>query len=147
MPCDDGKPIRALARATAVLAAAGLVVLWALMAWRATAGAAVPAAPTPTGPPAFLALGIFASLAGAGGAAALRGAPLVTVIAALVSLVPVGLWLLLAPGPGRWIGALDLALLGAGVVLLRVPEGGGGPAGAPGQDGEGRAGGASAQGP
>ena len=70
-------------------------------------------------PPFLLGVAIFSTLAVAGGAAALREAPLVTALCGGIALVPVGLYTLLLPWPYPLVGVLDLLLLASGVFLLR----------------------------
>lgn len=115
-----------VATALAVLSALALVVLWVLLgavgpAVPGSAGASLPDAALP---PILLGVAIFSALALAGGAAALRDAPVVVVLCGGISLVPVGLYSLLMPFPFRLIGVLDVVLLVAGVMLLRSGPGG-----------------------
>lgn len=113
------------ARGVAVVSSVGLLVLWGRFVWTLSGGAASGGGPGTEvttglgagGPPLWLAAGIFGSLALAGGVAALRNAPLVVALAGGLSFIPSGLFLLTVPGIPRWIGLLDLALLGAGAVL------------------------------
>jgi hypothetical protein len=44
----------------------------------------------------------------------------VVVLAGGLSLIPVGLYLMLFPGPTRWIGLLDAGMLVIGVALVRA---------------------------
>jgi hypothetical protein len=79
--------------------------------------------PLPGGAPApgaFMVTLIFGGVAVAGGMAALRDVPVGVALTGGVSLVPVGLYLTLFPGPTRWIGVLDAALLAIGIVLMRT---------------------------
>lgn len=110
-----------LLRTVAVVAAAGLVVLWVLLAVRGPglpgeAGGPVPDAAMP---PVLLGVAIFSALALAAAVAALRDAPLVVTLCGAIGLVPVGLYTLLLPWPYRLIGLLDAALVVVGVLLLR----------------------------
>jgi hypothetical protein len=114
-------------RIVAVGASVGLGALWTLLVLgTGPSGAGPTVDPGPgsalleTGPPVWLVWGIFTSLAAAGAATAVRGAPGLTALVGFVSLVPVGLFLLAAPGLLRWIGVLDVILLGAGLVGLRA---------------------------
>jgi len=70
-------------------------------------------------PGAFIVTLIFGGLAIAGGVAAVRDVPVAVALTGLISLVPVGLYLGMFPGPTRWIGVLDAALFGIGLVLMR----------------------------
>lgn len=100
----------------------GVAVLWAVVALGSPGGrlAAV------SGPPFWLAWAIFTALALVATATALRGSPVVALLAGLVSLFPVGLYLLVLPGVFRWIGVLDaLLVLSAGVALRCATREGG----------------------
>lgn len=70
------------------------------------------------GPPSWLAAILFPGLAWAGALAAFRDAPLVVGLAGLISLVPVGLFFLAAPGVLRLIGVPPLLMLAAALFLL-----------------------------
>lgn len=74
------------------------------------------------GPPAWLAVGVFGGLGLAAAGAALRRDPLIVGIVGLISFVPVGLYLLLAPSSARWIGVLDLVLVLAAWLLWKGDE-------------------------
>lgn len=70
--------------------------------------------------PALFTLPIFFfSLAIWGLVAAVRDEPVKLILAGVLSFVPIGLYLLFMPGFARWIGILDLGLVGVGVALLR----------------------------
>ncbi len=78
--------------------------------------------------PALLLLPLlFFSLAIWAGISAVRDEPALVILAAGLSLVPTGLFLLFMPGFVRWIGILNLGLLAIGVTLLRWPGEGGVP--------------------
>lgn len=93
------------ARGLASLAATGVAVLWAVLAFRSPQGPL-----KDVGPPFWVAWAVFTSLALAVVGAAVRRAPLVMLVAAVISLVPVGLYVLMIPGVTRWIGVLDLVV-------------------------------------
>jgi hypothetical protein len=63
---------------------------------------------------------VFTGLALAGGVAAVRDVPIVVVLAGGLSLIPVGFYLMLFPGPTRWVGLLDVGMLVIGVALVRA---------------------------
>jgi hypothetical protein len=63
---------------------------------------------------------VFTGLALSGGVAAVRDVPIVVVLAGGLSLIPVGFYLMLFPGPTRWIGLLDAGMLVIGVALVRA---------------------------
>jgi len=65
----------------------------------------------------------YCSVAIGAARAALKDEPIVLIIAGGISLLPMGLLLLLIPGPSRWIAAFDVALIALGVVLLRSHPG------------------------
>ena len=71
---------------------------------------------------AFLVALVFSGLAVSGGVAAVRDVPVVVALAGGLSLVPVGLYLSLFPGPTRWIGILDAGMLLIGVVLALTDQ-------------------------
>ena len=110
-----GRLVRSLLRALAFLCALALVGFWIrfLLETFASATGGVPA------PGAFVVTMIFAGIALAGGVAALRDAPAAVALAGLLSLIPVGLYLMLFPGTTRWIGVLDACMLVSGVILMR----------------------------
>lgn len=105
-------------RALGALAAVALIVLWVfLVRYLFQQSGSQPA-------PAVLMLPLlFFSLAAWAGVAALRGDPTIMIVAGVLSLVPVGLFLLFMPGFARWIGILDLSIIAMGVILLRWREG------------------------
>lgn len=107
--------MRAALRVAAVLCALALVVQWIRFFREVFAAASgMPAAG------AFLVALVFTGLALSGGVAAVRGAPVVVALAGGLSLIPVGLYLALFPGPTRWIGLLDAGMLVIGVALVRA---------------------------
>lgn len=104
----------AIARVLASLGAVLSACLWGYLVWTAAVG--------PGGesvPPALVAALLFPGVALAGALAAWRDAPLVTLIAGLVGMFPVGLYFLPAPGALKLIGVAPLLTLVAGVLLVR----------------------------
>jgi hypothetical protein len=99
-----------------------LVALWLLFLRDAftTVPEGIPLTPRAPAPGAFMVTLIFGAVAVAGGMAALRDVPVGVALTGGISLVPVGLYLLLFPGPTRWIGVLDAALLAIGIALVRT---------------------------
>ena len=85
---------------------------WAWVAWNT-----LTVAPEETLPPVIVAALLFPGIALAGARATFSDAPLVTGVCGLISLVPVGLYFLLAPGLLRLLGVPPLLLLAAAVVL------------------------------
>jgi hypothetical protein len=61
---------------------------------------------------------LFFGLAAWALVASVQDEPIMLVLAGGLSFVPIGLFLLFFPGPFRWIGILDLALVATGVALL-----------------------------
>jgi len=114
--------VKASLRVVATLCALALVLQWIQFVrevFAATSG--MPAAG------AFVVALVFSGLALSGGVAAVRNVPIVVALAGGLSLVPVGLYLLLFPGPTRWIGLLDAGMLVIGIALARtdhVPQDG-----------------------
>ena len=107
--------MRASLRAAAALCALALTLQWVQFVREVFAAASgVPAAG------AFVVALVFTGLALSGGVAAIRDVPVVVALAGGLSLMPVGLYLMLFPGPTRWIGLLDVGMLGIGVVLART---------------------------
>ncbi|MEB3323349.1 MAG: hypothetical protein VKI81_11050 [Synechococcaceae cyanobacterium] len=104
----------------ALISAAGLVILWVLLAAGGTVlpGTGVDSS-TEIFPPLLLGVGIFSALAITGAVAALRRAPLVTALCGAIGLVPVGLYTLLLPWPFPLIGVFDGVLVASGVMILR----------------------------
>lgn len=110
-------PVSSTVRLARLLAALGAVlsaVLWAYLAWRNAVGPGGEAVP-----PAVVAALLFPGVALTGAVAAWRDAPLVTLIAGVVGLVPVGLYFLPAPGLLKLIGVAPVLTLAAGVILVR----------------------------
>lgn len=97
-------------------AGAGIALLWV---WFVFLGGSRFAE---AGPPAWLAVAVFGGLGLAAVGAALRQTPLVLGIVGLISLFPVGLYMLMAPGFARWIGVLDLALILAAWMLWQSED-------------------------
>jgi len=94
--------------------ALGLIVLWVLFATQLLGEAG--AEP----PKALLILPLlFVGLAVWAGWGAVRGEPVILILAGGLSLIPTGAVLLLMPGIARWIGILQIGLIAVGVVLLR----------------------------
>lgn len=100
------------ARSTALLASAGLLVLWWALVFRNPYGRQGATAQSDIVP------GVMALTAGVGILAALRDWPRLLVAASVVSLVPVGLYLLGTPGIFKPIGYLGLLLLISGSLSL-----------------------------
>ena len=71
-------------------------------------------------PSAFMLPVFFCTLALGAARAAWRGEGISVALAGGLSLVPMGFFLLAFPGPQRFIGLLDLALVGTGIALLRL---------------------------
>jgi hypothetical protein len=96
------------------LMALGLIVLWVLFATDLIeqAGAEPPKALLIL-PTLFVGLAVWA------GWGAVRGEPVILILAGGLSLFPTGVVLLLMPGIARWIGILHIGLIAVGVVLLR----------------------------
>lgn len=72
----------------------------------------------PPGSPSFVVLTILLALAGLGGLAAWRRNALWVLICFGVSFLPVGFYLLLTPGLGRWVGMLQLSQLLSAILLM-----------------------------
>ncbi len=107
--------MRALLRVAAALCALTLVFQWIRFLQEVfTIASGMPAAG------AFVVALVFTGLALSGGVAAVRDMPIVVVLAGGLSLIPVGLYLMLFPGPTRWIGLLDAGMLVIGVALVRA---------------------------
>jgi len=100
-------------RSAGALMAVALLVLWvALVRYLFVDAGSQPA-------PAVIMLPIlFFSLATWALVASVQDEPIMLVLAGGLSFVPIGLFLLFFPGPFRWIGILDLALVATGVALL-----------------------------
>jgi hypothetical protein len=112
-----------LARLLAVLALLLSIGGWGWLAWNSVTGA-----PDETVPPVVVAALLFPGIALAGARAAFTDAALVTGVCGLISLVPVGIYFLLAPGPLRLLGVPPLLLLAAAVLMVAgggVRSGGG----------------------
>jgi len=107
-----------LYRALAFGLSVGLIGLWIAFSYGIfTRADRMPA-------PAAIMLPIFYCSVALGAArAALKDEPIVLIIAGGVSLMPMGLLLLLIPGPSRWIAAFDVALIALGVLILRSHPG------------------------
>ncbi len=106
---------RRLLRWGAALLALALLPLWAALIHTLFAAAGSQPAPAVIMLPVlFLSLALWAVVA------ALRDEGMLLVLAGGLSFVPIGLFLLFMPGFARWIGVLNLALVGIGVVLLRT---------------------------
>ena len=107
--------MRASLRAAAALCALALALQWIRFVREVFAAASgMPAAG------AFVVALVFTGLALSGGVAAVRDVPVVVALAGGLSLIPVGLYLMLFPGPTRWIGLLDAGMLVIGVALVRA---------------------------
>lgn len=107
--------MRASLRAAAALCALTLILQWIRFVhevFAVTSG--VPAVG------AFVVALVFTGLALSGGVAAVRDVPIVVALAGGLSLIPVGLYLMLFPGPTRWISLLDAGMLVIGVALVRA---------------------------
>jgi len=107
--------MRAWLRAAVVACAVGAVVSWVVFLRAALAQS--PGSFVPTG--AVLLTIVFSGLATSAAVAAIRDVPIVVTLAGGLSLVPMGLYMLLFAGPGRWIGLCDLGMLGIGIALVR----------------------------
>lgn len=105
---------RLLGVVAALLSAGG----WGWLAWSSITGA-----PSETVPPVVVAALLFPGIALAGARATFGDAPLVTGVCGLISLVPVGLYFLVAPGLLRLLGVPPVLLLAA-AVLLATADGG-----------------------
>ena len=70
------------------------------------------------GPASFLVLTALLALAIVGGLSALKGNALSVLMSFVVSFVPVGFYLLLTPGMGRWIGLLQLSQFVSATLLI-----------------------------
>jgi hypothetical protein len=104
---------RTALRSAGALMALALLALWvALMIYLLGESGPQPAPAVVILPALFLGLATWALVA------AIRDEPIMLVLTGGLSLVPIGLFLLFLPGPFRWIGILDLGLVGIGVVLL-----------------------------
>ena len=107
--------MRASLRAAAALCALTLFIQWIRFVHEVFAVA--------SGMPAmgvFVVALVFTGLALAGGVAAVRDVPIVVALAGGLSLIPVGFYLMLFPGPTRWVGLLDVGMLVIGVALVRA---------------------------
>lgn len=78
-----------------------------------------PYLPPPLQPETRLAAWAMVALAGVGLWGSLRGSRRLLAAAALASLVPLGLYLALTPGPFRWIGVANLVMALAAAGLWR----------------------------
>lgn len=107
--------MRAWLRAGVVACAVGAAVSWVLFLRLALAQS--PGNFVPTG--AVLLAILFSCLAISAAVAAIRDIPILVALAGGLSLVPMGLYMLLFAGPGRWIGLCDLGMLAIGIALLR----------------------------
>lgn len=107
-------------RAGVVACAAGAAVSWVLFLRAAFAQS--PGSFVPTG--AVLLAIVFGGLAISASVAAIRDIPIVVAFAGGLSLVPMGLYMLLFPGPGRWIGLCDFGMLAIGIALVRSDRSG-----------------------
>lgn len=103
------------ARVLATLAALLSVGVWGWLGVASLTGA-----PSETVPPVLIGCLLFPGLAIAGARASWSDAAFVTGITGFISLVPVGLYFLVAPGPLRLIGLPPLLLLAAAVLMLRA---------------------------
>lgn len=72
-------------------------------------------------PPAWVAAALFVGIAWAGVGGAFRDAPLVTGLVGFISLVPVGVYFLIAPWPLRLLGVAPLLMIAAAVLVLKAP--------------------------
>ena len=112
-------------RVLAVVSALVSTTLWIRLFWMNAAGPGGEAIP-----PALVPAILFPGVAWTGAVAALRGAPLVTLITGLIGFFPVGLYFLPAPGLLKLIGVAPLLMVGAGVWMVRElgrEDGDGGP--------------------
>lgn len=105
---------RAVLRAMAALMASTVIALWVLLLFYLYREAGWMPAPALFTLPIF-----FFSLAIWGLLAAIRDEPVKLVMAGLLSFLPIGLYLLFMPGFARWIGILNLGMVGIGATLLR----------------------------
>lgn len=105
---------RGLGTVCGLVAAGTWLWLWIDEPW-GELGIAVPAA--------ALVTAIFVGLALAGVAAAVQDVPIVLLLTGLFSLVPVGIYFLLAPGFLPIVGWSDVGLLASGIVLLAAGGG------------------------
>lgn len=106
-----------VSRGAAVAAGLGTTALWAFVAFDGPQGGLAIA----VGPSFWVAWMTFTALGLVAAAGALLRAPLVTLVAGFVSLVPVGLYFLVLPGVFRWIGLLDVLLVvAAGITWAGV---------------------------
>jgi hypothetical protein len=101
-------------RGLAVVLAIALIALWFTFAremFRVSQGQPAPAAIMM---PIF-----FCTLAMGAGLAALRGEGISVALAGGLSIFPMGLFLLLYPGPTRYVGMMDIALIAIGLAIMR----------------------------
>jgi len=112
-----------LARMLAFVSAGLSTWLWLRLAFFPPAGPGGLADMGSGGPPAWVVAALFTGVAWSGAVATFRHAPLVTVIVGFISLVPVGLVFVGAPGAFRLLSVAPLMMLGAGLLLFGVPAG------------------------
>lgn len=101
-------------RILAVVSALLSTTLWIRLFWINAAGPGGEAIP-----PALVAAILFPGVAWTGAVAALRDAPLVTLITGLIGFFPVGLYFLPAPGVLKLLGVAPLLMVGAGALMVR----------------------------
>ena len=106
-------------RAGVVACAAGAAVSWVLFLRAAFAQS--PGSFVPTG--AVLLALVFGGLGISAAVAAIRDIPILVALTGALSLVPMGLYLMLFAGPGRWVGVCDIGILGLGIALVRSDPG------------------------
>lgn len=99
-------------RTLGVLSTLGAMLLWLIFVFYNPNGTVV------IGPETLMVVFIMVTLASTALAGSLFNRPWLLLLAAVASLVPVGLYLLGNPGVFRWIGALNLMTLVAGVMLV-----------------------------
>jgi hypothetical protein len=91
-----------------------VIVLWILFARGIFVGSQGQPAPAAIMLPVF-----FCSLGLGAGLAALRGEGVSIALAGGLSLFPMGIFLVVMPGPTRIIGMLDVALIATGIAIMR----------------------------
>jgi hypothetical protein len=92
------------------------LVLWVLLVlYVAREAGWIPAPAVFMLPIFFFSLAVWATVA------AVRDEPVKLTLAGIISFLPIGLYLLFMPGFARWIGILNLAVIGSGIALLRMP--------------------------
>lgn len=103
---------------TALRSAGALMALVLLGLWVALANYLFEIGGNQPAPAVILLPLLFFGLAAWALVASVQDEPIMLVLAGGLSFVPIGLFLLFFPGPFRWIGILDLALVATGVALL-----------------------------